>query len=150
MLVQNVDSQAVRPNAARKDTSMDSKPDPARITGEEIMAGTLDGTRDDRLDLSKVKVCVSEPACCPAVSASAKEPSCPVLETLQITEVKFPFHSVDSQTEDPMRIGKVEYVWSLLFPVTVTKTSFPTSIRQGWHKDDKVHQMSHEKQRVQQ
>ena len=55
MLVQNVDSQAVRPNAARKDTSMDSKPDPARITGEEIMAGTLDGTRDEMLGESMDK-----------------------------------------------------------------------------------------------
>jgi hypothetical protein len=46
LLVQTVDSQAVKLAFALLETSADSKPDPARTQGADIIAGTLGGDKD--------------------------------------------------------------------------------------------------------
>ena len=75
---------------------MDSKPDPVKITGDEVMAGTLSGFTDDVLGLSKDIEFVKVPTITPDVIEVLMEAPCPMPATLQDTESKLLVHAVDS------------------------------------------------------
>ena len=80
---------------------MDSKPDPERMRGDEVMAGRLDGNDDEMRgrsndsDLDNVSIMI------PAVNTAFIDARCPVVATLQSTDVKSLFQFVASHEVDP-------------------------------------------------